>query len=156
MSGNDARSAAAVSDVVWEDATTLLATVTQGNEQYVVGATIDGRVERVVGRPPRQMSTEYRFPATLLGDRGAGAQPICRGEHALDDSSRSARPSPLAKRTSQKSWSMPDRAEALEVHARAPAAGHVVERRAVDLDVVEPSGPRAHLLGPPRAPARRG
>jgi hypothetical protein len=65
VSGNDARSAAAVSDVVWEDATTLLATVTQGNAQYVVRATIDGRVERVVGPAPSQMSTEYRFPTHL-------------------------------------------------------------------------------------------
>ena len=65
VSGNDARSAAAVSDVVWEDATTLLATVTQGSAQYVVRATIDGRVERVVGPAPSQMSTEYRFPASL-------------------------------------------------------------------------------------------
>jgi hypothetical protein len=66
VSGDDARSAAAVSDAVWEDATTLLATVTQGNEQYVVRATIDGRVERVVGPAPSQMSTEYRFPAEPL------------------------------------------------------------------------------------------
>jgi hypothetical protein len=65
VSGNDARSAAAVSDVVWEDATTLLATVTQGSAQYVVRATIDGRVERVVGPAPSQMSTEYRFPTHL-------------------------------------------------------------------------------------------
>lgn len=65
VSGNDARSAAAVSDVVWEDATTLLATVTQGTSQYVVRATIDGRVERVVGPAPSQMSTEYRFPTHL-------------------------------------------------------------------------------------------
>ncbi|WP_457208144.1 hypothetical protein, partial [Nocardioides sp. P5_C9_2] len=67
VSGNDARSAAAVSDVVWEDATTLLATVTQGSAQYVVRATVDGRVERVVGPAPSQMSTEYRFPAHLVG-----------------------------------------------------------------------------------------
>ncbi|KRF35278.1 hypothetical protein [Nocardioides sp. Soil805] len=67
VSGNDVRSAAAVSDVVWEDATTLLATVTQRNEQYVVRATIDGRVERVVGPAPAQMSTEYRFPTHLVG-----------------------------------------------------------------------------------------
>ena len=67
VSGNDARSAAAVSDVVWEDATTLLATVTQGIEQYVVRATIDGRVERVVGPAPSQMSTEYRFPTHPFG-----------------------------------------------------------------------------------------
>ncbi|WP_107768004.1 hypothetical protein [Nocardioides terrigena] len=67
VSGNDARSAATVNDVVWEDPTTLLATVTQGNEQYVVRATIDGRVERVVGPAPSQMSTEYRFPAHPVG-----------------------------------------------------------------------------------------
>jgi hypothetical protein len=67
VAGNDPESAAAVNDVVWEDATTLLATVTQGNEQYVVRATIDGRVERVVGPAPSQMSTEYRFPTHLVG-----------------------------------------------------------------------------------------
>jgi hypothetical protein len=67
VSGRTARSAAAVGDVVWEDATTLLATVTQGAEQYVVRATIDGRVEVVAGPRPSEMSVEFRFPAHPFG-----------------------------------------------------------------------------------------
>ena len=54
-------------DVVWEDATTLLATVTQGVDQYVVRATIDGRVERVAGPRPTEMSVEYRFATPPFG-----------------------------------------------------------------------------------------
>lgn len=67
VSGRTARSAVQVGDVVWEDATTLLATVTQGPEQYVVRATIDGRVERVAGPHPAEMSTEYRFATHPFG-----------------------------------------------------------------------------------------
>lgn len=67
VSGTTARSAAQVGDVVWEDATTLLATVTQGPEQYVVRATIDGRVEQVTEPHPAEMSVEYRFPAHPFG-----------------------------------------------------------------------------------------
>ena len=62
VSGRTAGSAAQVADVVWEDATTLVATVTQGADQYVVRATIDGRVE-VVGRSrPSDLGTEFWFP----------------------------------------------------------------------------------------------
>ena len=54
VSGNDrARRRPPSSDVVWEDATTLLATVDQGNEEYVVrGSAIDGpcRAGRRSGR----------------------------------------------------------------------------------------------------------
>lgn len=67
VSGRTARSAAAVGDAVWEDATTLLATVTQGADQYVVRATIDGRVERVAGPRPTEMSVEYRFATSPFG-----------------------------------------------------------------------------------------
>ncbi|WP_107771977.1 hypothetical protein [Nocardioides sediminis] len=67
VSGRSARSAAAVGDVVWEDPTTLLATVTQGVDQYVVRATIDGRVEVVAGPRPSEMSVEFRFPAHTFG-----------------------------------------------------------------------------------------
>ena len=67
VSGTTARSAAQVGDAVWEDATTLLATVTQGPEQYVVRATIDGRVEQVTEPHPAEMSVEYRFPAHPFG-----------------------------------------------------------------------------------------
>jgi hypothetical protein len=67
VSGRTARSAAAVGDVVWEDATTLLATVTQGADQYVVRATIDGRVEVVAGPRPSEMSTEFWFPGHTFG-----------------------------------------------------------------------------------------
>jgi hypothetical protein len=67
VSGRTARSAAAVGQVVWEDATTLLATVTQGSEQYLVRATIDGRVERVAAPLPSEMSMEFRFPAHPFG-----------------------------------------------------------------------------------------
>lgn len=66
-SGRTARSAAAVGDVVWEDATTLLATVTQGADQYLVRATIDGRVERVAGPEPVNMSTAFWFPTRPFG-----------------------------------------------------------------------------------------
>jgi hypothetical protein len=67
VSGRTARSAAQVADVVWEDSTTLLATVTQGADQYVVRATIDGRVEVVAGPRPSEMSIEFRFPSHPFG-----------------------------------------------------------------------------------------
>ena len=67
VSGSTATSAAQVGDVVWEDATTLLATITQGTEQYVVRATVDGRVERVAGPRPAEMSVEYRFATHPFG-----------------------------------------------------------------------------------------
>lgn len=67
VSGRTARSAAQVADVVWEDATTLLATVTQGADQYVVRATIDGRLEVVAGPQPSEMSMEFWFPTHTFG-----------------------------------------------------------------------------------------
>lgn len=67
VSGRTARSAAQVADVVWEDATTLVATVTQGADQYVVRATIDGRVEVVAGPRPSDLGTEFWFPGHTFG-----------------------------------------------------------------------------------------
>jgi hypothetical protein len=67
VSRRTARSAAAVADVTWEDPTTLLATVTQGTDQYVVRATIDGRVEVVAGPEPVNMSTAFWFPTRPFG-----------------------------------------------------------------------------------------
>jgi hypothetical protein len=67
VSGRTARSAAQVGYVVWEDATTLLATVTQGADQYVVRATIDGRVEVVAGPRPSDLGAEFWLPAHPFG-----------------------------------------------------------------------------------------
>jgi hypothetical protein len=67
VSGRTARSAAQVAEVVWEDATTLLATVTQGADQYVVRATIDGRVEVVAGPRPSDLDVEFWFPTRPFG-----------------------------------------------------------------------------------------
>jgi hypothetical protein len=57
-----------VGQVVWEDSTTLLATVTQGGEQYVVRATIDGQLERVAGPIATSgLSFEFWFPTYPFG-----------------------------------------------------------------------------------------
>ena len=57
-----------VNQVVWEGSTTLLATVTQGGGQYVVRATIDGRLERVAGPiATNGMSVEFWFPTYPFG-----------------------------------------------------------------------------------------
>jgi len=57
-----------VGQVVWEDSTTLLATVTQGGGQYVVRATIDGQLERVAGPIATSgMTVEFWFPSYPFG-----------------------------------------------------------------------------------------
>lgn len=68
VSGNDPDSAATVSHVTWEDATTLLATVNQGAEEYLVRLGIDGRAERLDAMAdPGQENARFWFP-----DQGVG------------------------------------------------------------------------------------
>lgn len=63
-SSNDPESVATVSDVAWEDATTLLATVNQGAEEFLVRLTADGRVERLDAMPdPGQENARFWFAA---------------------------------------------------------------------------------------------
>jgi hypothetical protein len=68
VSGNDPASAATVTDAVWEDATTLLATVDQGGVEHVVRLGIDGSVEQADAMPdPGGENARFWFP-----DRGLG------------------------------------------------------------------------------------
>lgn len=46
-SSRDPAAAATVTDAVWEDATTLVATVDQGGEEHLVRLGVDGRTERL-------------------------------------------------------------------------------------------------------------
>lgn len=64
-SGRDRQSPASVQSVVWEDEDTLLATVTEGIEQTVVRAELDGSLERVAEPVEVEMSIAYRFPQAI-------------------------------------------------------------------------------------------
>ena len=64
VSSNDPESVATVGDVAWEDDTTLLATVNQGADEFLVRLTADGRVERLDTAPdPGQESARFWFAA---------------------------------------------------------------------------------------------
>lgn len=64
VSSNDPESAATVSDAAWEDDTTLLATVNQGAEEFLVRLTADGRVERLDVEPdPGGENARFWFAA---------------------------------------------------------------------------------------------
>ena len=64
-SGRDRQSPATVQSVVWEDDDTLLATVTEGNEQTVIRAELDGALEQVAEPVQVEMSIAYRFPQAI-------------------------------------------------------------------------------------------
>ena len=64
-SGRDRQSPASVQSVVWEDDDTLLAVVTEGNEQTVVRAELDGTIEQVAEPVEVEMSIAYRFPQAI-------------------------------------------------------------------------------------------
>lgn len=67
-SGPRGRTVSGVGEVVWEDADTVLATVTQGIDQTIIRAELDGAVSRVA--PTLQtadLSIEYRFPNHPFG-----------------------------------------------------------------------------------------
>ena len=64
MSSNDPESVATVGDVAWEDATTLLATVNQGTEEFLVRLTAEGGVERLDAMPdPGGENARFWFAA---------------------------------------------------------------------------------------------
>jgi hypothetical protein len=64
VSSNDPESVATVGDVAWEDATTLLATVNQGTEEFLVRLTADGGVERLDAMPdPGGENARFWFAA---------------------------------------------------------------------------------------------
>jgi hypothetical protein len=68
VSDNDPASAAAVVNVAWEDATTLLATVHQGNEDYLLRLGIDGTVERLDAMVnPGGENIRFWFPTSSIG-----------------------------------------------------------------------------------------
>ncbi len=68
VSGNDPSSAATVADAAWEDATTLLATVNQGNEEYLLRLGIDGTVERLDAEvDPGGENARFWFATRSLG-----------------------------------------------------------------------------------------
>ena len=66
-SERDDRSPALVQSVVWEDDDTLLATVTEGTEQTVVRAELNGSMEEVADPIEVQMSIAYRFAQSVWG-----------------------------------------------------------------------------------------
>ena len=59
------RSPALVNQVVWEDDGTLVATVTEGTNQAVVRADLDGSVQRVAEPAEIEMSWAYRLPQVI-------------------------------------------------------------------------------------------
>ena len=61
------RSPALVQQVVWEDDDTLLATVTEGSEQTVVRAELDGSMQRVAEPVEVQMSIAYTLADAVVG-----------------------------------------------------------------------------------------
>ena len=61
------RSPALVQQVVWEDDDTLVATVTDGAEQTVVRAELDGSMEQVAPPLPVEMSIAYTLPGFVTG-----------------------------------------------------------------------------------------
>ena len=68
VSGNDPASAATVADATWEDATTLLATVNQGTEEYLLRLGIDGTVERLDAMVnPGGENIRFWFPTISIG-----------------------------------------------------------------------------------------
>ena len=138
VSGNDPESAATVGDVAWEDATTLLATVNQGTEEFLVRLTADGRVER--GRHARPGRGER--PVLVRGrPRAERAQPSCTVASTLcDDLVALGTALPVAElELHREPVVADDRAEPLGVQAGLEGAGQVVELLAVELDVVAPS-----------------
>ena len=60
------RSPALVNQVVWEDDDTLVATVTEGTEQAVVRADLNGSLERVAEPAEVEMSWAYRLPQAIF------------------------------------------------------------------------------------------
>ena len=61
-SGRDRQSPATVQSVAWEDEDTVNATVTEGTQQVVVRAELDGTLERVSDRAEVTMSIAYWLP----------------------------------------------------------------------------------------------
>jgi len=61
-SGRNRQSPAAVQSVAWEDDDTLTATVTEGTQQTVVRAELDGTLERVAEPVDANMSIAYWLP----------------------------------------------------------------------------------------------
>jgi hypothetical protein len=66
--GPRGRTISGVDQVVWEDGDTVLATVTQGPDQTIVRAELDGALSRVAPTLPTEgLNIEYRFPNHPFG-----------------------------------------------------------------------------------------
>lgn len=66
--GPRGRTISGVDQVVWEDDDTVLATVTQGPDQTMVRAELDGALSRVAPTLPTEgLNIEYRFPDYPFG-----------------------------------------------------------------------------------------